>query len=269
LSAQSEVPLVFVSARVHAGEVPSSFVMEGFLRFITSQDERALTLRKAFVFIFVPMINIDGVILGYQRSNAKGVNLNRVYGNPSLEEHPVIFAIKQVILQYADRLTYYFDLHAHARSRGCFFYGNSYKDEEKLRRSLLFVKLAELNHPALQFAKRDFRQRIMASLDKNGESRSGSGRVQAWEMTKRNLVHSYTIECNYHSTFPYETMRIIYFTPEIFMDVGKALALTILDIDEMNPEPAFDQRKRKIAEHAVNSIMQKKFSHSKREKVHV
>ena len=40
------------------------------------------------------------------------------------------------------------------------------KDKERQKRSLLFVKLAEMNHPALQFAKRDFRQSIMVSIDK-------------------------------------------------------------------------------------------------------
>eukprot|EP00494_Astrolonche_serrata_P029299 UN29566 len=159
-----------MSARVHPGEVPSSFVMEGVLSFLTGQDSRAKMLRDMFIFIIIPMINPDGVIKGHQRTNISGHNLNRIYHNPKKDLHPVIYHIKNDVLNlYSDRLTYYFDLHAHARSRGCFFYGIPSKDEDVYFKSLLFPKLAELNHYALQFHKRNFTANLMVKLDKNGE----------------------------------------------------------------------------------------------------
>lgn len=134
---------LWVSARVHPGEVPSSFVLEGFLQFIVNTlDDRAKALRDRFVFMFIPMINIDGVIHGRQRTDTNGVNLNRIYHDPNPELHPVIFAIKNLVLCIREELVYYFDLHAHVRSRGCFFYGNNLYNEEDQMKNLLFCALA-------------------------------------------------------------------------------------------------------------------------------
>ena len=55
-------PYIVITGRVHPGETPSSFAMEGILDFLLNKkDPRALLLRKFFVFIIVPMLNPDGV----------------------------------------------------------------------------------------------------------------------------------------------------------------------------------------------------------------
>ena len=92
-------PVVFVSARVHPGETPSSFVLKGFLDFVLRENDiRAQKLREKFVFKIVPMLNPDGVYRGHYRTDSRGVNLNRVYLTPRPEEHPSIAATKQLIL---------------------------------------------------------------------------------------------------------------------------------------------------------------------------
>jgi hypothetical protein len=46
--------VVFVSARVHPGETPSSFVMDGILEMLMRPDDpRSIALRDAFVFKLV------------------------------------------------------------------------------------------------------------------------------------------------------------------------------------------------------------------------
>ena len=58
-------PVVVVSARVHPGETPSSFVLNGFLQFVLDpHSARAAALRDTFVFHILPMLNPDGVALG-------------------------------------------------------------------------------------------------------------------------------------------------------------------------------------------------------------
>ena len=67
----------FISARVHPGESNASWMMEGLLRFVTSDAPAAVVLRRRVVLRIVPMLNPDGVILGNYRCSLAGQDLNR------------------------------------------------------------------------------------------------------------------------------------------------------------------------------------------------
>ncbi|XP_040574719.1 cytosolic carboxypeptidase-like protein 5 [Lepeophtheirus salmonis] len=90
---------VFISARVHPGETQSSFIMDGLLKMLLREnDSISLALRKKYVFKIIPMLNPDGVVRGHYRTDARGINLNRVYGDPDPRLHPSIFFAKKLIL---------------------------------------------------------------------------------------------------------------------------------------------------------------------------
>lgn len=47
------VRVVFISARVHPGEAPSSYVVEGLLDFLMGDDKQAVRLREEIVWVIV------------------------------------------------------------------------------------------------------------------------------------------------------------------------------------------------------------------------
>ena len=61
--------------------------MKGVIDFLVSKDDlRAILLRKMFVFMIVPMINVDGVYHGHFRMDSYGKNLNRFYLTPNISK---------------------------------------------------------------------------------------------------------------------------------------------------------------------------------------
>ena len=74
--------VIIMTGRVHPGETNSSYMMEGFIKFITGNSRIAQELRKRIVFKIVPCINPDGVIAGNYRVSMAGSDLNRKYINP-------------------------------------------------------------------------------------------------------------------------------------------------------------------------------------------
>jgi murein tripeptide amidase MpaA len=88
-------PVVFLTSRVHPGETPGTFVLNGFLDLLTdNKNEQARLLRKHFVFKVIPCLNPDGCARGYYRLDTMAYNLNRYYLDPSKQNHPTIWAAK-------------------------------------------------------------------------------------------------------------------------------------------------------------------------------
>lgn len=76
----------------------SSFIIEYIIDFLLGNSPTARMLRDNFVFKIVPMLNIDGVIIGNYRCNLSGADLNRQWIEPSKKSHPSIYYTKMVIL---------------------------------------------------------------------------------------------------------------------------------------------------------------------------
>ncbi|XP_058837130.1 uncharacterized protein LOC131693378 isoform X4 [Topomyia yanbarensis] len=93
--------IIFISSRVHPGETPASFVLNGFLSMLLDRKSIvSITLRRMYVFKIIPFLNPDGVYNGLYRSDTRGHNLNRVYLAPNVETQPAIYAARKLIRYY-------------------------------------------------------------------------------------------------------------------------------------------------------------------------
>lgn len=173
--------VIIVTGRVHPGESNSSYMVQGFLDFITSDSEEASVLRQMYIFKVVPMLNPDGVINGNYQTSLSGNDLNRMWGSPDRKLHPTIYYTQQMIKNISKyhKIGYVLDLHGHSRKQGVFLFG-CIPEKEQLR-------------PASPFLRED--SDIMALINnstfKREESRhTGPGLVR--EPSNSNVMNTMT-----------------------------------------------------------------------------
>jgi hypothetical protein len=93
---------LFIMARQHAWEAGTSHVAQGAVRFLLSDEAKAL--RRENVFRIVPMVDVDGCAEGKVRFNANGYDVNRHWDavdlrRPELlQKMPEIWYAKKTIL---------------------------------------------------------------------------------------------------------------------------------------------------------------------------
>ena len=277
-----EKPIFVITSRVHPGETPASHMCNGIIDFLLRlKDERAIAAREHFVFKIIPIVNPDGVANGHYRCDTKGVNLNRCYDDPDQDEHPSIFAIKNKILQWNAKgvLSFVIDLHGHANKKGCFAFGNSHSSNEKKAENIAYTKLVAMNCPYFDFNACNFTEKNMISRDRSTTTtKEGSNRVAIFRET--GLTHLYTVEANYnggrahHRLCLHESakplgntkntaesthsnpsdslntrkmernisLEYVEFNEEMFGCMGRSLIIGALDLLEINPSAAVQQK---------------------------
>nr|KAG5693866.1 hypothetical protein BaRGS_009922 [Batillaria attramentaria] len=91
---------VVITSRVHPGESNSSWMMKGFLDYLTGNSADAKLLRDTFIFKIVPMLNPDGVIVGNYRCSLAGRDLNRNYKTVLKDSYPSVWHTKTMIRNF-------------------------------------------------------------------------------------------------------------------------------------------------------------------------
>lgn len=120
-----DLRVAFVSARVHPGETPASFVCQGLVDYLVSP--RCQALRERVMFKVVPMLNPDGVYHGTYRCSLNGYDLNRCWRTPTAWKHPTIAALKAHLAETqaaSQNVDFYLDIHGHTVLTNAFLYGN-------------------------------------------------------------------------------------------------------------------------------------------------
>lgn len=192
---------IVLTGRVHPGESNASWVMKGTLEFLCSSDPVAQSLREAFVFKIIPMLNPDGVINGTNRCNLNSQDLNRQWIKPDPVLSPTIYHTKG-FLYYLNTIgrtpLVYCDYHGHSRKKNVFLYGCSVK--ETLWQSAVDT-VGVKEDPGYRTIPKTL-DRIAPAFSFNScnylveKSRSATARVVVWR--EIGVLRSYTMESTYN-----------------------------------------------------------------------
>jgi hypothetical protein len=94
-------PAVIILSRFLPFETSASWICEGIIRFLLSDNDYASKLRKSFVFYIFPMINVDGVVNGFSSADLCGQDLRKqsfsASSSSSVQLNTSIIRIKQII----------------------------------------------------------------------------------------------------------------------------------------------------------------------------
>jgi len=172
--------LLWVQARQHAWESGSSWVAEGFARWLCSEVERARALRRQCRTVVVPIMDVDNVVRGAGGKNQHPQDHNRDWSD---EPHWHAVAAAQGMLRDLSaeaRLTVFIDLHNPGpgkRDQEVFFYTcprESLSDaRQALQASLVTAARAEMTAP----------------LGFRGQTREGgAGYDKNWKRISKNWV---------------------------------------------------------------------------------
>lgn len=113
---------VWVQARVHPSESPSSFVLEGFVDRLLRPDEQELL--KTTVFYVMPMANPDGVVKGLSRTDARGIDHEGNYDSDSLKTAVEVVAIKSYLTSLFDEeqgVELFLNIHAQVAGKSSYW----------------------------------------------------------------------------------------------------------------------------------------------------
>ena len=116
---------IIITARAHASETAGSYKAEGIVKFLTSKATIATLLRQKHIFLIIPTLNPDGTVLGHNRCDINGADLNRCWDNPKEDLHPAIFNLKGIMKELINKgreISLYCDLHGHSQTLNSFIF---------------------------------------------------------------------------------------------------------------------------------------------------
>ncbi|XP_041471575.1 uncharacterized protein LOC121421044 isoform X3 [Lytechinus variegatus] len=211
---------VVVTSRVHPGETNASWMMKGFLDYLTSEMPDAKLLRDLFVFKIVPMLNPDGVIVGNYRCSLAGRDLNRNYKTILKDSFPSVTHTKAMVKKLMEEreVIVYCDLHGHSRKQNVFIYGCDNKKNPDLRLKERIFPIILYNNAGEKFNYNNCKFKVQ-------KSKEGTGRVVVWQM---GIMNSYTMEASFCGSTAGDK-RLTHFTTEDFEAMGYHFCDSLLD----------------------------------------
>ena len=253
--------VLIVTARIHAGETCGSYVIQGFLKFITSNHPVAKELRGKLIIKVVPMMNIDGVIIGNYRCCISGQDLNRQFTNPNAKLHPTVFYIKKLIADIKEsnkEIFGYIDLHGHSKKKCSFMYGPYYPlhmaryIRVRILAKLLSRKTQMFRYPACRF--------------KQEPSKVNTARLVI--SREFDVMNSLTLESSFYG-FLSEDRKIIEYCSKLYEKLGEHLGEALLEYLRLLDEEIILKLKRVIENRRRKRVIMKRKEQLKKDRLNI
>jgi len=216
----SEKGAVWATARQHPAEAAGSWMAEGLLLWLLSDDPQAEELRRRAVFYMVPFMNPDGVALGNYRVNSVGANLNREWANQNPLTAPSVAAATQAIREFVSsggRFDFFVDFHAYSSLRKNFFF---YSGRERAPEG----QVQEIE------GLMDLFQAINGDFTSAGSSPSSDDvRLARGWVFETFGVQAVTFEASYQNV-TYGPLSGTYMTPDRYLALGEGLGKSLAEL---------------------------------------
>ncbi len=207
-------------ARQHPAEVGGSWMVEGLIRWVLSEDPQAEALRRQAVFYLVPFMNPDGVALGNYRVNSVGANLNREWANQDPGTAPTVSAVASRIRDFVAsgrRFEFFVDFHAYSSLRKNFFFYSGLDrapPQAVLEIETLMSRFQEVNG--------DF------TRAGSGPSSDDTRLARGWVFESFG-TQAVTFECSYQD-ITYGPGAGTYMTPARYQALGEGLGRSLAEV---------------------------------------
>jgi len=243
---------VFFTARVHPGEPPANYILQGLIYSLLNNPEDPINraLLQNFVFVFIPMLNPDGVYKGYSRTDAIGINWQFTYHLSENDRkkyhgpHAVLEVSKS--LSKDDRLVLYIDLHAHSNKDAGFLYGTWHKDWTKRADMRTFARLLDMYSKNFDYNICEFG--TLKMLEEPDPNKMGVAKTEVRKQA--GVLHAYTLETSFHITIKDPDRYYLERNPEKkldrkqmrrigvaeFMEIGEGIKHAVLDMFGVHPK---------------------------------
>lgn len=136
-----------MNSRTHSGQTSASWVLDGILQVLTG-DNDILQWMKMFniCFYIVPMLNVDGALMGNYRTGIVGEDFNRKFYSGRKQIFPEINYLKKMIsnAKKQGNILMFMDLHGHSILKNSFIYGPSETDFQQCLRKFHYKLVRKL-----------------------------------------------------------------------------------------------------------------------------
>ena len=148
---------VWIHARTHPGETPSSWHFDGIVQKLLEDDEVIDYYRKNVIFYLYPFANPDGVYYGRSRTNFEGVDQERDWDFPDDQTSAAVLLLKNRMIEINSEkvLSVFLNLHSQASPNPTFWiHTPGSTSDYYYRREYQFANLAISDLP--YFIKSDY-----------------------------------------------------------------------------------------------------------------